>query len=708
VSRTSYSIGSPVRSRGKRGWLGARLRMLVVASVAAGAALAVVPSVGQANFTTGKCLGADTTGRGASFANTAHTAWETNFETDFCAEVGSFPEMTYDPAGSGAGRRAMGERTGSNADGSQSRNQVPRFGMSDEPPSTTGQSQMNMGTDAAGDEGIIHVLPGAVGSVVLAVNFPNNCDRSLLPDTAETNPASANSAPFIDRVRFTRTQFEAIWNGDSSADQWTDVFPTLASDTDCNVFITRVVRFDDSGTSFAFKDYLDSINPVRGWLTTYTTPDTRTWPNASVGARPDCGAGINGPTGTHLTSGCANGNGSLVQKLLTIDGGIGYSDIATARTNGYAITPGGSRDDDLFWTQVQNQSSAYVEPTADPNGFRTDGLKGANCLDAVFTGVPTTGVSGLPATTGDWSNASGVDSPTGYVICTLTYGLAFDDNKPAYALQPDQTAEEAKARSVKDYWTSIISDEGQATLFANDYAPLPPEIAQLTDQGVTSICWNKAGGACPSLATGYARPKSATPTTVKLVVAHNQCGAPNSTHGAPLALPSCNPPVKSSTHLTVGTPDTNGKTANFTGSIVFKGIPGNAGTPADEADVQFQVDIRDVRKNDLTDYTGQLRIAPTLRITDRYNGATTTRPGTVQDTTFPVDVTCVATPGPADIGSTCAVNTTADAIEPGSVLEIKRSVWQLGQVQVFDGGADGVASTTGDNTLFLTQGAWIP
>ena len=39
----------------------------------------------------------------------------------------------------------MGERTGTNADGSQSRNQVPRFGMTDEPPSPTGQSQMNTG-----------------------------------------------------------------------------------------------------------------------------------------------------------------------------------------------------------------------------------------------------------------------------------------------------------------------------------------------------------------------------------------------------------------------------------------------------------------------------------------------------------------------------------------------------------------------------------
>ena len=60
------------------------------------------------------------------------------------------------------------------------------------------------------------------------------------------------------------------------------------------------------------------------------------------------------------------------------------------------------------------------------------------------------------------------------------------------------------------------------------------------------------------------------------------------------------------------------------------------------------------------------------------------------------------------IGAACAVNTTADALVPGTVTEGARAVWQLGQVQLFDGGADGVASTTGDNTLFETQGVFAP
>jgi hypothetical protein len=37
-----------------------------------------------------------------------------------------------------------------------------------------------------------------------------------------------------------------------------------------------------------------------------------------------------------------------------------------------------------------------------------------------------------------------------------------------------------------------------------------------------------------------------------------------------------------------------------------------------------------------------------------------------------------------------------------------RAIWELGQVQVLDGGADGLASTPGDNTVFERQGVFVP
>ena len=380
------------------------------------AAFAAVAPASQANFTTTQVSGrSNVTGRGASFANTAHVGWKIGFENNCSADVGIFPDVTYEPPGSGAGRRAMGERTGTE----RRRQPEPQPGLRvrhdgrgahARPPS----SQMNQGTDNVGDEGTIHVIPGAVGSVVLAVNFPDNCDRSLLPDSAETNPASANAAPFIDRVRFTRTQSEADLEGRRRPRPVDGDLPDAGRRTrTAPTFITRVVRFDDSGTTFAFKDYLNKVNPAQDWDPGFTRPTPprargsgRTHPSPP---RPDCAGTPQGPQGTHLTSGCANGNGPLVQKLSTTDGGIGYSDIATARARPRTRSrsrPAAARDDDLFWTQATNPSSTFIEPTDDPNGFRTDGAKGANCDQATFIERPGLDARRLVAD-------RATDSPTG-------------------------------------------------------------------------------------------------------------------------------------------------------------------------------------------------------------------------------------------------------------------------------------------------------
>jgi hypothetical protein len=108
----------------------------------------------------------------------------------------------------------------------------------------------------------------------------------------------------------------------------------------------------------------------------------------------------------------------------------------------------------------------------------------------------------------------------------------------------------------------------------------------------------------------------------------------------------------------------------------------------------------------LADYTGELQASVSLRITDRINGATGAESGTVQDTPFRFTVPCDATPSdPA--GSSCSTITSADAVVPGSVVEGRRAIWAMGPTQLFDGGADGVASTT-PNTLFATQGIFVP
>jgi uncharacterized protein len=206
---------------------------------------------------------------------------------------------------------------------------------------------------------------------------------------------------------------------------------------------------------------------------------------------------------------------------------------------------------------------------------------------------------------------------------------------------------------------------------------------------------------------GYPRPKGATPAFFSLVPAYKNCSAPNRTHGAPLAFPSCSPADPESDYLTVGSPDSNGKAAKFVGSVLEKVIPGDSATAEDEADVRITVSLTDVRRQaGLEDYTGELEVDSSLRITDRQNGAAGDEPATVSDLAFPVTVPCAGT-ADTTVGATCAVTTTADSVLPGTVNEGKRAVWQLGQLEVFDGGADGLASTD-DNTLFARQGVFVP
>ena len=45
---------------------------------------------------------------------------------------------------------------------------------------------------------------------------------------------------------------------------------------------------------------------------------------------------------------------------------------------------------------------------------------------------------------------------------------------------------------------------------------------------------------------------------------------------------------------------------------------------------------------------------------------------------------------------------------PGAAPEGRRAIWQLGRVAVYDGGSDGDADTPAGDTLFATQGVFIP
>jgi len=142
----------------------------------------------------------------------------------------------------------------------------------------------------------------------------------------------------------------------------------------------------------------------------------------------------------------------------------------------------------------------------------------------VPTGVPT----GDDPTLGSWS-ATSVANTGNYAICGITYELAFDDYKGVYssAASYNEALEEQKARTVKDYLTSIIGgisvgggpfNQGQTDLAKFDYVTLPTGAGGLRDiakAAVAAIDWGKAptGGGGGGGNTGGGGGTTTTPPT---------------------------------------------------------------------------------------------------------------------------------------------------------------------------------------------------
>jgi hypothetical protein len=98
-----------------------------------------------------------------------------------------------------------------------------------------------------------------------------------------------------------------------------------------------------------------------------------------------------------------------------------------------------------------------------------------------------------------------------------------------------------------------------------------------------------------------------------------------------------------------------------------------------------------------------------------YPAADTTAPfcqGTTQDEPFPTPMVCTPN-GSASTppGSSCGVNTTANSIAVGAVVNGKRGVVEVGQIHIYDSGLNGIRqfpAPTGDDKVWARQGIFIP
>jgi WD40-like Beta Propeller Repeat len=218
--------------------------------------------------------------------------------------------------------------------------------------------------------------------------------------------------------------------------------------------------------------------------------------------------------------------------------------------------------------------------------------------------------------------------------------------------------------------------------------------------------WQPLPGSSP--AASYEVPLRAAPLRFSLVPVFRQCGTAatpaNGAHSPPLSGGgSCTPPVAQ------GVAHFGPQSAGTAWLGVIYGDT-NAGN-GDQADMTLRFGLGDIRTAGAADYDpnpagpdGTLFVR--LRFTDRANGVSGTDPGTATDHDFSVPFACTPT-ADAALGSSCALDTTADAVTPGIIKENKTTVLQVFRLRLMDSGLNGIRGDA-DDGLFATEGVYVP
>ena len=271
----------------------------------------------------------------------------------------------------------------------------------------------------------------------------------------------------------------------------------------------RIVRFDGSGTTYNFKAYLSLLpgTPTGLWTNAPVVGDNTTWPktiSAETNSRSNGKWHHEGVRSVnHICMALTNGGGPVTEAVTATrrldrvcrsgDRQEGHNfHMESNQTGPYVLDPDA---DDQTRQQATHVGANYVEPSGVPTSNLGAAPEGSNCTNADYRGIRR---KARDPTLGDWSKAIATGS-AGHqprIRCArLTYDFAFDDDAPVTATRQ---AEQAQARTVKDYLEAVESPTGQYELAIADYGTLPGNIIQIAQNGVKAIDWNKAAGSAVS------------------------------------------------------------------------------------------------------------------------------------------------------------------------------------------------------------------
>jgi ABC-type phosphate transport system substrate-binding protein len=436
--------------------------------VFATASSAAVPPAGL------NCVASDgkVNGRGSTYQVDAQKLFAETYRDDFCGNTPGSPAdeagntmiaYNYEAAvkasatGSGNGLKAASCRTDAFAgtDIPYSKEQLAQL---DGAPGATGGCSISF-------EPPFQPKPGPFPNVndiqANIMSFPIAGSSVALP-VHLTAANCGGTAPTS--LSFTANEVSRIFGGDIA--KWNDpeLVANNASLSKCEIAITRVVRFDNSGTTAIFKNYLIRVDNERTTTTSCTggTP-TKTWtfydgsPNTLW---PGQTAG-DGTCSAIVTAGTSGGQ-ALITKLKETEGGVGYADLADAVGQG------------LIMSNVRNATNTSYQAANSGKGANCDysvlTLPGATASDAVGLNSEDTWASNN-APNPEHGNATDLGSK--YPICGLTFDLVYTglDNGAVSNAISRLTADQR--RTLYSYMTFVLSSAAQDGLSSANYAPLP-------------------------------------------------------------------------------------------------------------------------------------------------------------------------------------------------------------------------------------------
>jgi hypothetical protein len=456
--------------------LSARRLRLIPACMIGVASLAVSVAPGTANAALEQCAGGPIGGQGAAIEKVAQGVWSANFNTSSnkAACNGSqgskeTPVVTYNSTSSGAGLRSWGAEFKSESE--IKFGPTNAFVATGEAPNEAQQNDIlkQESTDTPGTQ---LTIPVAQFALTVYVNLPAGCT------------ATSTIAP--GRLALNDSTLEAIWAGTDKT--WGDIKDdgdTLTPSTCGEDTITPVVRGEKAGTTNVLKKFLGLI--FTGGLE--TSAGSLTWDQLSEGK--DNTIWPTALTGLVKTS--VEGDAAEAEKVASIPGSIGYSNLAELRVTNLFSGSGNGEGTAKFWVEIENGSKGSGSKTkftyADPASNLDVGAAGsANCAKTAYTNGENPFPP--PSLTGLWNQVTtsvpGPDSVAekDYPLCNFAYALALTK----YSLVESKGATPGEAESVENYLSFIGSKSGgQAELAGNDYSALPKAVDKEVEKGVTSI-----------------------------------------------------------------------------------------------------------------------------------------------------------------------------------------------------------------------------